>query len=376
MQVNNRRVVIRLAIVAHLVFRPGISLHKARLHGFLNLFKQFGYRTDADLLLPILRAPNRQRSAPVTRTGQIPVVQVLQPFAKTPRSGRFGLPIDGVIQANHLLSRLRRTDKPRVKRVVNNRRIGSPAMRIRVNVLLDFKDRPLLFHIYTQAHVDILGLLGFQFVVVVPVPEVLLIVAVLDILSCPGGVEFAIEIPLHEMLIQFIYQPILTREVHHRTRLTVLGHHIESRHAGGLSHLLIVGTKGRSDMHDTRTIFRCHIIAADDAEGIRRAVDNSIGILVVVHGLHPREELLVTHANQVCTFHAGEYFGRFAKLFLIRTQTSLCQDINILRLRAVLCRRLTDGHVVYLRTHAQGGIAGQGPRRCRPRQEIGVSICN
>ena len=164
-------------------------------------------------------------------------------------------------------------------------------------MLLDFKDRPLLFHIYTQAHVYILGLLGFQFVVVVSVPEVLLIVAVLDILSCPGGVKFAIEIPLHEMLIQFIYQPVLTREVHHRTRLTVLGHHIESRHAGGLSHLLIVGTKGRSNMHDTRTIFRCHIVAADDAESIRRAVDDGIGILVVIHGLHPREELLVTHTD-------------------------------------------------------------------------------
>ena len=87
MQVNHARSVVGCAIVAYLEFRPGVSLHHTGFDRLVDLRHQFLNRTDADLFLSVLCAPDRQRRAPVTRTREVPVVEVLQPFAEAACTG-------------------------------------------------------------------------------------------------------------------------------------------------------------------------------------------------------------------------------------------------------------------------------------------------
>ena len=147
MQIDDRRIVVRLAIIAHFVLRPRVRFHEARLHRFLDFIEQFCDRTDTNFLFAVLGAPNRQRCTPITTTAQVPIVQVLQPFAETACSGALGLPIDGLVERNHLLARFGRLDEPAVQRIVQHGFVGSPTMRIRVHVLLSLEQTSVGFHL-------------------------------------------------------------------------------------------------------------------------------------------------------------------------------------------------------------------------------------
>ena len=63
-----------------------IGFHHAGLYRLFNLIIEFLYRADAQLVALIV-TPDRQRSAPVAATAQVPVIQVLKPLAETACSG-------------------------------------------------------------------------------------------------------------------------------------------------------------------------------------------------------------------------------------------------------------------------------------------------
>ena len=178
-QIDHARVVVLRRVVAYLEVRPGVGCHHSGCHGFVDLGKQFFDTTDAYLLLPVLGAPYRQRCAPVARAREVPVVQVLQPFTEASCAGRFGLPIDGFVQGNHLIACGCGTYEPRVERVIHDRRVGTPAMRVVVHVLLNLQHCACLLHLHTQTDIDILSLQGFLLVVAIVCPEVCLVVSIL-----------------------------------------------------------------------------------------------------------------------------------------------------------------------------------------------------
>ncbi len=83
-EVNHRRVVVLFRVVAYDMFGVRVLFHKARSDGLVYLLEEFLDRPDTYLFLSVLGAPDRQRRTPVTRAGEVPVVQVLEPLAETP----------------------------------------------------------------------------------------------------------------------------------------------------------------------------------------------------------------------------------------------------------------------------------------------------
>src|SRR5574344_1506284 len=59
-----------------------IALHHSGSYGLFNLVVEFLHTSNA-LLLTVLIAPDRQRSTPIARAREIPVVEVLKPVAET-----------------------------------------------------------------------------------------------------------------------------------------------------------------------------------------------------------------------------------------------------------------------------------------------------
>ena len=139
-------IVVRLCVIARLeaLLLVKITLHQASLYGLLDLGIQLLYRADTLLLLAILCSPDRQRRTPVTATAQVPVLQVLQPFAEATRTGALRLPVDRSVQLHHALTASRRADKPAIQRIVKHRLVGTPAVRIVMHMLLDLEHPVLL----------------------------------------------------------------------------------------------------------------------------------------------------------------------------------------------------------------------------------------
>ena len=130
-----------------------VRLHQAGLYGFLYFIVQFFNRTDADFLRPVFRPPDRQRSSPVAATAQVPVLQVFQPFAETSRAGALRLPVDRIVQLDHPFATSRRADKPAIQRIVKNRLVRPPAVRIVVHMFFDAEHTVL--HLQHHAYFNI-----------------------------------------------------------------------------------------------------------------------------------------------------------------------------------------------------------------------------
>ena len=80
-----------VVLLAHIARHKALGLqrvlcHHASLHGLLNLVVELFNAADADLLACVAVAPDRQRCAPIAAAAEVPVVQVLQPFAEAART--------------------------------------------------------------------------------------------------------------------------------------------------------------------------------------------------------------------------------------------------------------------------------------------------
>ena len=95
----------------------------------------------------VIGTPNRQGCAPITRTGQIPIHQILQPIAKASDSGALRLPLDFTVQGDHPVFDRCGFHEPRIQGIIQNRFVRPPTMGIGVLVFLDAESQafPLQF---------------------------------------------------------------------------------------------------------------------------------------------------------------------------------------------------------------------------------------
>ena len=280
-QIDDGRVVVLLAIVTHDMVGPRVGFHETCLDGFVDFCKEFGDGTDTNLFGSVFGAPDRQRCTPITGTGEVPIVEIIEPLTETTRTGGFGLPVDGLVEGDHLVPRHSRFDEPRVKRIVDDGFVGTPAMRIGVDMLLGLKQPTIGFHLETEVKVEALIFLGQ-----------IGIVRILDETSGVFTVQFGVDVRFYPFGIKVLDLPVFTGKIDHRTWSVVLSLHIETRNTGCIAYFFIVRTESRRDMHDTRTVFGRHIVTRDDTEGTRTRV-------------HPREERIIFESDKVCTFVTG-----------------------------------------------------------------------
>ena len=86
------------------------------------------------------------------------------------------------------------------------------------------------------------------------------VVSVLHETACIFLIQVYVYALFHEVLVQFVQFIELTGQVHHRAEFTFLIDELQRWNTGGFRYLGIVGTECRSDMYDTCTVFRSHIV--------------------------------------------------------------------------------------------------------------------
>ncbi len=111
-QVDSR--IVGLRHVARNKICQGVRLHVARRHAALEFGAELFQRANADLVLAVFASPNGKRNSPVSAAAEVPVVEVLEPVAKTTGSGARGLPIDGRVELLKALLDGRAPDEPTV----------------------------------------------------------------------------------------------------------------------------------------------------------------------------------------------------------------------------------------------------------------------
>ena len=265
MQVN--LIIILLSIYARLetCFLIWVRDHHTSGNSFFNLLIKLLYALDAYFLTVIFRAPDRQRCTPITRTAQVPVVQILQPFAKSSCTSAFRFPVNALVQLHHALLASGRTDKPAIQRIIQYRLICTPAMRIVVHMFLYFKRQVVSLHLHADIDIQAFGS-RCSLLVILAVYGKLRIVSVLH----PTGLILLIYIVVDALFDKFLIQVCgieeLTSKIYHWTILTLLGVHENRWNTCCTSHESIVSTEGRSYMHDASTIFSRHIVARNHAE--------------------------------------------------------------------------------------------------------------
>ena len=80
-----------------------IALHEAGLDSLFYFVVQFLYGAYAYFFLAVLGAPDRERCAPVAAAAEVPVLDVLEPFAETTGAGCLRLPGNLFVELHHLL---------------------------------------------------------------------------------------------------------------------------------------------------------------------------------------------------------------------------------------------------------------------------------
>ena len=77
-----------------------VATHNTSCNGFLDFVVELFDASDA-LLFTILATPDGQWSAPVTAAAQVPVIEVLKPFAKASGASVLWFPLDGLVEFHH-----------------------------------------------------------------------------------------------------------------------------------------------------------------------------------------------------------------------------------------------------------------------------------
>ena len=352
-------VIIVLTVIARnetTVFQR-IGSHQSGRYRFLDFGIQFLHRTDTDFLT-VFRPPDRQRRTPITATAQVPVIQVLQPFTETSGPGGCRLPVDGTVQFYHPFLGSRTADEPTVERIIQNRLVRPPTMRIVVHVFLYLECHSALLQFHAERHVEGFVLVGL-----------LRVVGIFHELAFPLPVFVHTDTTLHEVLVQLVQQIKLTGQIHHRTELALAVDQLHGRNAGRLGHLRVVRTESRSDMHDTRTVFRRHVISGDDAES-------------PFPGIYPRKQLFVGHTDQI---RPEVFTHNLIRYHFVPRLVTVQRHILALRVQISPQTRLgqhhcygftavhiisTHAYILYFRPYAQCRVGRKRPRRSGPCQEI------
>ena len=337
-----------------------VALHNTGSNSLLDFTVELFEASDA-LLLAVLTAPDGQRCTPEARTREVPVVQVVEPITKTACTRRLGMPANGGIQLAHALLASRALDKPRVERIVEHWLIGTPAVGIVVDVLLDFEHLVLGLQVHADRDIECLVLISQR-----------LVVGVLHITSCKLVPLVDIHVVLDKLGVEVVDDEVLTLQVDHRALGTLLIDEHDGTDACLLGYKGVVSTEIGGDVDDTGTVIGSDIVARNHLEGI-------------AHGLDGGHQLLVLHTHEVGTLITGHdaignqlfatrIFGHIATIGngtlcgQIGIQTSLgehqCYLVGSIRIIGL------HSDIVDFGTYAECRISSQRPRCRRPGKEI------
>ena len=253
-------------------------------------------------------------------------------------------------------------------------------MRIIVHVLLHLEGLVRLLHLH--ADIDIQRLSSLRgFLVILAIYGELRIVGILHPTPFIFFIFSDVYTFSHKLFIQFVQQVELTRQVYHRARLPLLVNHKQRRNTGRFCHESIIRTKGRRDMHDTRTILYGHIITRNYPERLRRSI-TPIALLVQLNRLHPRKELFVLHTDQIRSLIFANHLKRHqlvARLVIFQSDTlGLLVEMRIEQSLSQYDRHLLtrisiiglNRHIINFRTDTKRGIRRQRPRSGGPCEEV------
>mmetsp|Transcript_26727 Transcript_26727/g.33313 ORF Transcript_26727/g.33313 Transcript_26727/m.33313 type:complete len:503 (-) Transcript_26727:26-1534(-) len=268
-------------------------------------------RADADDLLAVIRNPNRDWVTPEAVPGEAPVARVLQPVMEALFLDEAGDPAGGLVELDKALLDVGDLDEPAVEAAVDKGRLTAPAEGI------------AMLH----------GAIGEEAALSLQVLNNHL-VSILDVLASVGGDdgrELAVLVDGDGCLAGL-------------------------NDAAGNARGVIVLTEAGGAVHDTRTRVLGH-------EGGAQHLEAAVG----GPALEEVEEWLVALAHKGLALELLQD-GVALDLALLEdvVEAALHADVDLLR-RVVL-----PAHVVERRVDSESEVAGQGPRRGRPSNEVGL----
>ena len=111
-------------------------------HGF-----QFLDTSDG-MLMSALTLPDIQRSSPVTVTADSPVLYILEPVTETSFSDAFRDPVDCIVVCDQIILYFCHLNEPGLSRIVDQRSITSPAVRVAVLKFRSIKQKASLIQVF------------------------------------------------------------------------------------------------------------------------------------------------------------------------------------------------------------------------------------
>ena len=288
-------------------------------------------RTDDNSLAAVRAFPDRERCSPVSVTGESPVLNVLKPVAETSLAHGRRNPVDLFVVAYKIVADSGHLDEPGLSRIVDKRRIASPAVRI------------IVFHL-RRAEQD---------------------AALFQILQNLG---IAADSAFFDLMLR--------RLAAHAGKLSGLGfhaavavHHLNKRRVVLPSDSGVVFTECRSDMNYAGTICHGNIIVRVDEECLFMLFCHSVcGTLV---------QRLVFLVFKVFTLICLQHLiGGLSVRILLLVFRERSEDL-VQKRRSHVIGKSVD--TLYLRVclfgiYAEGNVGRQCPGGCRPCEEIRVLV--
>ena len=211
-----------------------------------------------------------------------------------------------------------------------------------MHVLLALESLALLLQLVAEYDVQVFSLLR-SLLVPDAIHIKLWVVGILHVVACVMNVCLLVDTSVHEVVIEVFDEIELTLEVNHWAGLALLINKVEGRDVGILSHLGIIGTECRSDVHDTSTVIGSNVVAEDYAESLAIHLYELIATILrsehllrmsssifcyesrceeinLLAWLYPWQELLVVHAFEFCTLHVVDNAPRALLLLLVEWQ--------------------------------------------------------
>ena len=262
-----------------------------------------------DMLVTAFALPYRQRRAPVTVAREPPVLHMLEPVAETALADGFRDPVDCLVVGHEFVLDCRHLDEPGRERIIEQRRIAAPAMRIAVREFRCLEELALLLEIVKDHGI---GLLDED-----------------------------------------------TRPSRLCRQLALAVDEIDKGDIIVAADAVIVFTKGRSHVDDARAVFRRDVIITRDDERLLA------GFCLFCHScVGKRIKRLVFLVLEILALAFAEDFTFSFHTFKYGIDQCFCQDVY----RAV--HAYLD--VIDFRIDAECEIRRQRPRRRRPGEEIRI----
>ena len=285
-------------------------------------FGEFLPGAHRDSLSAVRTFPDVERRAPVTVSRKRPVLNVLEPVPEPAAADRLRHPVDELVVLDESVANLRHLDVPGLSRIVQERRLAAPAMRIFVLHLRRREQQAALFQIFQH-----------------------------------GGVR-ALFSALHLRFRRLAAHP---GERRFRLHAAVLVHHLHEGRVVFPSDPCVVFAERRRRMNDARAVFHRDVAVALHEKRFFMLFFGRFGSAGVQRLIFAVFELFSGHFRK-------NFVGR-GVVFLQRAENGIEQCLR--HVIHVSVRRL-HLRVRLFRIHAETDVRRQGPGRRRPCEEVGV----